>query len=1813
MTFTRFTHWSRLAFVLIRVVTTMALMATAALTPLALPQPARALSVITQWTFEGDTTVPATGSGTASLVGGTTATFAAGFLGGRGWNTTTYPAQGTNNKTAGAQFQISTVGWQDIQLFFHQRHSNTSANTVVAQYSVDGGLSFTDVATFTAPAGDTWYTRTVDLSSIPAVNNIADLRVRVVSSFGPPTNTQYVASNPSSTYGPGGTLRFDNVTFSGNAIASDAAPAVAAVTPPNSATNVALNSNAVITFTEAVAVTGDWFTLACGSSGTRTPSASNITVSGGPTVFTLDPDTDFSAGETCTLTVFAANVTDQDGDDPPDTMTANFSSNFSTVAPLPAICTDSSPTPISAVQGTTSSSPLSGTVVTVRGVVVGDFETISHLQGFYIQSETPDGTPLTSEGLFVFNGATNSVNLGDLVVVTDTVRETNNQTRLGNAPSILVCGPAPLPAPTDVTLPFSSADDAERYEGMRVRLPQNLIVTDNFYLGRFGQVTLSSGARLQQPTHIAAPGAPALAQQAINNLNRILLDDDRNIQNPDPIIFGRNGLPLSALNTLRGGDTVSNVVGVMTYGWGGASASPDAYRVRPTQPVTFTPANLRPTSAPIVGGALRVAATNLLNYFNTFGVGACALGVGGAPTDCRGAENSTEFSRQISKTVPMLLGLNADVIGLMELENDGYGPASAVQDLVDRLNAATAPGTYAFINPDAAIGVTNTLGVDAIKVGVIYRPGRVTPVGQTAVLTTGAFGIFSTTNGLTQRNRPPLAQSFQDNATGARFTVVVNHLKSKGSSCADNFSPIGSDPDIGDGQGNCNLTRKAAAEELAIWLANDPTGIADPDILIVGDLNSYAQEDPITALKNAGYVNLVEDRLGPAAYSYSFSGQWGYLDYALASPTLDAQVSGVAEWHVNADEPSVLDYNTNFKSPAQQISLYNADPFRSSDHDPVIVGLNLNAAPQLSAIATYDTGLAGNGAEIISVRGADGALSNAGDTSFDLLDLSDILAPSLQQRVGPTAQLAGLNSLAIHPSKDLLLAVAGSAAPAANPIYGKVLAYRLTSGAFITEALVGIQPDSIAISPDGNYAVVANEAEAPGTFDNGGPGSISIVDLTGFDPDTPTTLNVITLSLPAQSGTPGFSVGRYDDIGRLLIDNTPDTLEPESVSFSEDSQYAFVSLQENNGVVRVAMNAPYTLTFFGLYSTTHYADLTNGGGYNPTQLLTAWREPDGVAVLDIAGDTYFITADEGDTRPSAGSAGVRGGRTVSVFRADDGSLVADTAGSLDDLAARWNRYPDTRSNRGGSEPEVVDAVLFDGRAIAAVGLERANAIVVIDVTQPATPTVLGLIPTGIGPEGVKLVARNNALYVLAANEVSGTLTIARVPVGQHIFTQQRATANAFPLHDLTVLDPDWNDTFTVTLTVNPAQGALNLPLAGGASGVFNVAGGVYTVSGSITDVNATLAGALFTPTAGLSSTVIVSAFVSDGMADNFGLITLHVNAGLNVSITAAPTTLPVGSLSTVTATVTDLSGLPAPDGVQVTFSVSAGSVSPNTASTLGGIATAQVSSTIAGPLTVTATVTGSQAATVVTFTAGAPAQVTLSATPSVIYANGISQSVVVATVTDAFGNPVSGVAVQFLAGIGAFSPSSSATDASGQASVVLTSTTPAVENIAALAGSLIAQTPITYQQPPTSQLGLVGSLSAVTTTFDAVRRGDVITYSVIVTNGGSGALSNLLIVAPIPSGTTYIAGSASGGNYAGLSMGLMGVLGPNAPQNAVTWSGGLAPGASHTLSYAVQVVILEGEITNRPRIYANNEDTGIDLSSVVPVQARKAFVPIALR
>ena len=701
-------------------------------------------------------------------------------------------------------------------------------------------------------------------------------------------------------------------------------PSVSSTVPTDGAANVAPAGTLSVTFSRAVTAPAEAFSISCTTSGAH-PAA----VSGGPTTFTLDPATDFTNGEECTGRVIAASVSALS--DAALRMAADHSWTFRIAATDP--CTVAY-TAAYTIQGVGTASPIVGQSVITRGIVVGDYEGASPgLRGFYLQDDTGDGLATTSDAIFVFdftNG--NRVSVGDRVAVAGMVGENQGQTQVSGT-TFTACGTGTV-APVDVTFPVAAPTFLEQFEGMLVRVAQPMYVTEHFQLGRFGQVVLSSQQRLAQPTNVAAPGAAALAVQAANDLNRLIVDDASQAQNPDPILFARGSSPLSASNTLRGGDMVGGMVGVMTFTWAGNSASGNAYRLRPLNALggalpLFIASNARPATPVAVGGTLKVAALNLLNYFNTFG-NACTFGVGGpnaGSNGCRGADNQAEFERQAAKTVAALLGMNADVVGIVEIENDGYGPSSAIVDLITRLNNATAPGTWAFIDPDVATSQVNSMGSDAIKVGLIYKPASVTPTGTTAVLNTAAFINGGTAQPL---NRAAIAQAFTQPGK-ARLVVSVNHFKSKGSSSAC--------VDAGDGQGFCNTVRVIAAQQLSAWLESDPTRTGETDALILGDLNAYAKEDPIITLQANGFANLVAQFNGASAYSYVFDGQWGYLDYALASTSLTGQVTGVTEWHINADEPVVLDYNLELKGAG----LYAPDQYRVSDHDPILVGLNLRA------------------------------------------------------------------------------------------------------------------------------------------------------------------------------------------------------------------------------------------------------------------------------------------------------------------------------------------------------------------------------------------------------------------------------------------------------------------------------------------------------------------------------------------------------------------------------------------------------------------------------------------------------------------------------------------------------------------------------------------------------------------------------------------------------------------------------------------------------------------------------------------------------
>lgn len=579
-------------------------------------------------------------------------------------------------------------------------------------------------------------------------------------------------------------------------------------------------------------------------------------------------------------------------------------------------------TKISAVQGKTGASPLVDQIVMIRGVVTGFFQgSAGSREGFYLQEEDADvdSDPATSEGIYVYAGRTSThsstvaaLKLGDLVTAVGKVAEFNMLTQLTTdgvvEASVQPAGTAPLPAAAAISLPVSELADLEHVENMRVQFPQTLTVTGNHTLGQYGELHLSGRGLIYQPTNVIDPNdvpatgtnstgannvAAITALQQANRLSVVVLDDANSKTYPDPTPY------LNAAGTRRIGDTVTGLAGVLTYRF-------NFYRIDPQGPVVFTDRNPRPVAAPDLGARskLKVASANVLNYFTT-------LGRAG-----RGASSQAEFERQKTKIIASLATLNADIIGLMEIERRSDNAALA--DLVAGLNARLGAGTYAYVDSSALAGT------DAIQLALIYKPATVSPAGAPQTDTSPAASVF---------NRPPLAQTFAVTATGAKFTVVVNHFKSKGG------AGTGADADQGDGQSAHNATRKKQAAALAAFLATPAATFGDPDVLIIGDLNAYAEEDPVDVLRAAGYTDLLQI-FRPGGHSYQYGSQLGYLDHALASPSLRTQVTGADHWHINADEPSYFDYNLENKSPAQQA--INVDtPYRSSDHDPVVIGLAL--------------------------------------------------------------------------------------------------------------------------------------------------------------------------------------------------------------------------------------------------------------------------------------------------------------------------------------------------------------------------------------------------------------------------------------------------------------------------------------------------------------------------------------------------------------------------------------------------------------------------------------------------------------------------------------------------------------------------------------------------------------------------------------------------------------------------------------------------------------------------------------------------------
>lgn len=612
--------------------------------------------------------------------------------------------------------------------------------------------------------------------------------------------------------------------------------------------------------------------------------------------------------------------------------------------------------PINTIQGTGDESPYKGKTVTTTGVVTAAYPT-GGLNGYYIQTEGTGGDSHDfakgSHGLFVYSKDTvKQVKTGDNVEVTGSVSEYYGQTQItvGGEGLKKLDEAAVAPKPYEGAFPEDPAE-REALEGMLVQPTGDITVTDNYSTNTYGEIGLANGTEtLRQPTDVARPGSEEAKQvDAENKKKAYVLDDGGTVD------FFRNAkdTPLPYLSNdkpVRVGAKVTftkpTVVGY----------SHDKYRLQPTGFLSdnkeLAPASFENTRAdvPDVGGDMTLASFNVLNYFPTTGDNEpkCRAyndregkPVGSNRCKPRGAYNQVNFERQQTKIVTAINKLDASVVALEEIESsDKFGKDRdwALENLVTALNDAAGEERWAFVPSPKSIPET---GDDVIRTAYIYQKAEAKPAGDSVILDDTAF----------HNARAPLAQKFQavgvDNPEASEFIAVMNHFKSKGSGKGEG------NEDSGDGQGNSNADRVKQAKAVVDFADAQKKAMGTNRVFILGDLNSYTKEDPMQVFYDDGYTNVGEHF--SAAPTYLFGGLTGSLDHVLASkeamgPAAQARsaapaaaagaVTGAATWEINSVESVALEYSRHNYNVT---NFYQPDEFRSSDHNPSIVGISTGA------------------------------------------------------------------------------------------------------------------------------------------------------------------------------------------------------------------------------------------------------------------------------------------------------------------------------------------------------------------------------------------------------------------------------------------------------------------------------------------------------------------------------------------------------------------------------------------------------------------------------------------------------------------------------------------------------------------------------------------------------------------------------------------------------------------------------------------------------------------------------------------------------
>jgi len=781
----------------------------------------------------------------------------------------------------------------------------------------------------------------------------------------------------SATGGSGGTTRLTGtIAPSGHYLVGEASGgSVGAALPTPDVTgtiNMSATAGRVILFTGTAPTTAD-------------PAAAGVVdfVGFGTTAATFE-GTGRAPAPSTTLSITRkadASVTYQDTDD--------NAADFTATAPSPENSGGSGgvtpPTPdptqvtIEQIQGTGPASPLVGQTVKTSGVVTASYPDGGFF-GFYLQQ--PDGTdPAASDGVFVYRASGQTwafPAIGATVDVTGSVTEFNGLTEV-SATGVTVTGTGAI---TPLATAYPTTETArEALEGMLIAPTGDFTVSNSYSINQYGEVGLVAGTALpMQPTEVCQTSAAdcVAAVEADNAARMVTLDDGATVN----YMTGSKTTPLPWLTqqeSVRVGAAVTFHQPVV-LDWRNA-----AWKFEPTtrvigqgaDVVTFADtrtANLTPAD---VGGNVKIATFNVLNYFNTTGEAYVARSTPDVPLACtyyddrdgnhianntcgqvrangsnagngpRGAATDASLARQTAKIVTAIDSLGADVVALEEIENSlkivgETDRDAALAALVTALNAAAGPDTWAYI-PSPQEAIDNIAVQDVIRIAFIYKPAVVTPVGESDLFLDESADASVAADGTPipagafANAREPLAQAFK--LVGApdstAFAVVGNHFKSKGDSNPPATGDNANSPQVGAFNGD--RTRQAAA---LVGFANGfAAARGAAAVFLVGDFNAYSQEDPMLALYAAGYTAIES----PGEETYSYSGLSGSLDHVLGNAAAMALVTGADVWDINAAEPVAYQYSRYNYNITQ---LFDAmTPFAASDHNPEIVGLNIVVPP----------------------------------------------------------------------------------------------------------------------------------------------------------------------------------------------------------------------------------------------------------------------------------------------------------------------------------------------------------------------------------------------------------------------------------------------------------------------------------------------------------------------------------------------------------------------------------------------------------------------------------------------------------------------------------------------------------------------------------------------------------------------------------------------------------------------------------------------------------------------------------------------------